>query len=198
MNSSDRFFSEEQKERIVEATRKAESRTIGEIVVLVAESSGRHHDIEVISGLGLSAVISLPLAASAAHGAFWIWVILTAVLFPVGYLFFARAQAITLRLVADQRIDEAVSNHARQTFQAHGLDKAKRRTGVLFYISLLERRVVVFADQGIFGKITQKTLDQYASDVATGIKDGAACEALIKAITGIGEVLPPVALPGDA
>ena len=189
MNRADRFFTEEQMKQIVEATRKAELHTTGEIVVLVADNSGRYYDIKVVSALGLSAVISLLVSASVFHGSFWHWVALSAALFPFSFLFFARVQTVTIGLVPHRRIEAAVRDNAMREFYEHGLHKTKGQTGVLFYISLIERRTFMYADRGIYEKITQSVLNQYAREMAAGIKAGSACEALVQAITEIGAVL---------
>ena len=60
---------------------------------------------------------------------------------------------------------------------------------VLFFLSLLERKVWVLADKGIHGKIHQKTLNRFANIVSKGIKDGHACDALCEAIMEAGELL---------
>lgn len=174
MKTADQLFTQEQKRRIVEATRQAESRTTGEIVILVVNHSGRHRAVEVVGAIGLCTVVSLLVAASVSHVSFWHCLVLSAVFFPISFLFFARMQPDTLGLVPQQRIEKAVRDGALRAFHEHGLHRTKGQTGVLFYISLIERRVVVLADKGIHEKITQQVLERYACDVAAGIKAGAA------------------------
>lgn len=188
-HTADRLFTEEQKKKIVQAAREAEARTTGEIVVIVANTSGTYYDLKAASAMGLSAVMSLLVCVSVFHVSLWNLLILTAVFFPLAFLYFSRAQAVTLDLAPTRRIEGAVRNAALREFYEHGIYKTKGHTGVLFYISLLERRVFVLADKGIYEKIPQQVLDRYASEVATGIKAGRACEALIKAIAEIGELL---------
>lgn len=187
--TADRLFTEEQKKKIVHATCEAEARTTGEIVVSVANTSGTYYDLKTASAIGLSAVMSLLITISIFHGSFLYWLVLSAMLFPLSFLFFAQVQTVTLSLAPDRRIDKAVRNAALREFYEHGIHKTKGHTGVLFYISLDERRVFVLADKGIYEKTTQQVLDRYASEVATGIKAGRACETLVKAIAEIGVLL---------
>ena len=66
-------------------------------------------------------------------------------------------------------------------------------------MSLLERKVWVLADKGIYEKIDQETLDRFALTVSQGVKDGRACDALCSAIDAAGKVLSqhfPIE-PGD-
>lgn len=47
----------------------------------------------------------------------------------------------------------------------------------------------VLADQGIYEKMDQETLNRFARDVSKGIQEGRACEALSKAVQEIGNLL---------
>ena len=78
---------------------------------------------------------------------------------------------------------------AEQAFFEKGLYKTKKNTGVLFFLSLLERKVWVLADKGIYEKMDQETLNRFANEVSRGIKEGRACEALSQAIQEIGVLL---------
>jgi putative membrane protein len=64
-----------------------------------------------------------------------------------------------------------------------------KNTGVLFFLSLLEKKIWVLADKGIYEKMVQETLNRFASEVSRGIKESRACEALSQAIQGIGVLL---------
>jgi putative membrane protein len=54
----------------------------------------------------------------------------------------------------------------------------------------LERKVWVLADKGIYKKMDQETLNQFARNVSQGIKEGRPCEiSLCQAIEEIGRLL---------
>ncbi len=91
-------------------------------------------------------------------------------------------------LGADRK-EEAVRTRAFVAFYEHGLDKTRQNTGILFFLSLFERKVYILADQGIYSKIGQETLDRYARIVAEGVKKGRACNALCQAIQDTGQLL---------
>ncbi|HNS14804.1 MAG TPA: TPM domain-containing protein, partial [Syntrophorhabdaceae bacterium] len=93
----------------------------------------------------------------------------------------------------------AVRQRAVKAFYENGLYKTRENTGVLFFISLLERKVWVLADKGIHEKIRQQALNRFADMVSKGIREGHACDALCEAIKEAGELLKmhyPVT-PGD-
>ncbi len=80
-------------------------------------------------------------------------------------------------------------DRALRAFYEKGLHRTRGKTGVLFFISLLERKVWVLADKGIHEKISQSKLNAFAKIVSSGIRDGDAANALVKAIQEAGELL---------
>jgi putative membrane protein len=91
--------------------------------------------------------------------------------------------------VSGARLEEMVREQAVQEFFKQGLYKTRDATGVLFFISLFERRVWILADQGINEKISPESLQAHAADIASGIKAGRAAEALCREIRRAGKVL---------
>ena len=88
-----------------------------------------------------------------------------------------------------RRKEEAVRLRAERVFFEKGLYKTKKNTGVLFFLSLFERKIWVLADKGIYEKMDQETLNRFANEVSRGIKQDRACDALTQAIQGIGVLL---------
>ena len=78
---------------------------------------------------------------------------------------------------------------AVRAFYEKGLYKTKQQTGVLFFLSLLEKKVWVLADKGIYEKIEQDTLNRFSKLVSQGIRDGRSCDSLCNAIMEAGELL---------
>ena len=87
------------------------------------------------------------------------------------------------------RKEEAVRLRAERAFFERGLYKTKKNTGVLFFLSLLEKKVWILADKGIYEKMDQETLNRFANEVSRGIKEGRACGALSQAIQEVGGYL---------
>ncbi len=59
----------------------------------------------------------------------------------------------------------------------------------MIFLSLLEHKVWILADEGIHEKMTQETLNRFSQEVSLGVKEGRACESLCQAIEGIGRLL---------
>jgi putative membrane protein len=88
-----------------------------------------------------------------------------------------------------RRKEHAVRLRALRAFYEKGLYKTKKNTGVLFFISLMERKVRILADSGIHEKIGQETLDKFAGHVSRGIREGRGCDALCESIQEAGDLL---------
>jgi putative membrane protein len=198
-HKSDRFFTETEKERIEATIKEVESRTIGEVVVMVVDFSDHYADAEIIGGLLGAGSLSLLLTVLFFHSSlFWFVTITLLLLIPFHFLF-TRATSLKALLIGRHRRNEAVRERALSAFFEKGLYRTRENTGVLFFLSLLERKVWVLADQGIYQKIGQETLNQFAGAVSQGVKRARACDALVEAIQSLGQLLSkhfPIK-PGD-
>jgi putative membrane protein len=186
---ADRFFTGEEKERLKEAAIDAESRTVGEIAIMVIDQSSQYPEAEVLGAIFLSGMVSLGLTAWLFHGLVWFFIPLLFLLFFPARLLFKTIPRLKHFFVGRNRLEKAVKERAVRAFYERGLYKTKEHSGVLFFLSLLERKVWVLADKGIHGKIHQPTLNKFAGMIARGIKEGRPCDALIEAVHGMGDLL---------
>jgi len=188
-SKTDKFFTPEEKERLKATTQEVESRTIGEIVVMVVDQSDHYIEAEILGGVLFGSLLSLILTLLFFHSSVWSYVPLSFLFFFPCRLLFKRIEALKKPFIGIKRKEEAVRLRAEQVFFEKGLYKTKRNTGVLFFFSLLERKIWVLADKGIYEKMDQETLNRFANEVSRGIREGRACEALSQAIQGIGGLL---------
>jgi putative membrane protein len=188
-SKADRFFTEEEKERIKNTTIDVESRTIGEIAVMVVDHSSQYHEAEIVGGVFIGSLVSIILSALYFHSSMWFFVPVAFLLFFPSQFLFKKMPVLKHVFVGKKRKEKAVRERALKAFYEKGLYKTKENTGVLFFLSLLERKVWVLADKGIHSKIHQPTLNKFAGMVSKGIREGRACDALIEAINEMGELL---------
>jgi len=188
-SKADQFFTAEEKERLKATTQEVESRTIGEIVVMVVDRSDRYLEAEVFGGVLLGSLLSLILTLLFFHSSIWSYIPLSFLFFFPCRVLFQRIDALKRLFVGVRRKEEAVRLRAERGFFEKGLYKTKKNTGVLFFLSLLERKVWILADKGIYEKMDQETLNRFAHEVSRGIKEGRACETLSQAVQEIGELL---------
>jgi len=186
---AERFFTVEEKEKLKATTHEVESRTIGEIVVMVVDHSDHYIEAEVLGSVLLGSLLSLILSILFFESSIWSYIPLSFLFFSPCWFLFIRVEALKKLFIGIRRKEEAVRLRAERAFFERGLYRTKKNTGVLFFLSLLERKVWVLADRGIYEKMDQETLNRYANEVSRGIREGRACEALSQAIQGIGVLL---------
>jgi len=186
---AEKFFKSEELERITKTIHEVESHTIGEVAVMVVDSSDHYIEAEILGGIFLASLLSLVMTTLNFHSSVWAYISLSFILFfPSKYLF-EKIPVLKTAFMGVKRKETAVMQRAVMAFYEKGLYKTKKNTGVLFFMSLLERKVWVLADKGIYEKIEQETLNRYSNMVSQGIKDGRACDALCDAIKESGELL---------
>jgi putative membrane protein len=183
------FFTREEHERIKATTGDVESRTIGEVAVMVVDSSDHYMDAEVAGGAALAGLLALIPTVAYFHASVWSFIPIGFLLFFPARILFARVAFLKAALIGRRRKEHAVRLRAMRAFYEKDLHRTQKNTGVLFFLSLFERRVWVLADSGIHAKIEQKTLDRFARMVSTGIREGRACDALCDAIHEAGVLL---------
>jgi putative membrane protein len=197
--TAETFFNEEEKKRIENTTIDIEQRTIGEVVVMVVDSSDQYLEAVIIGGVFLGSLFALIASVVLLHSSLWSYMPLSFLFFfPTAYLF-KKFPVLKTAFIGLRRKERAVMQRAVRAFYEKGLYKTRQNTGVLFFLSLLEHKVWILADKGIYGKIDQETLNRFAQAVSQGIKEGHACDALCDAMKEAGELLArhfPIA-PGD-
>ena len=196
---AEKIFTEEEKKRIEDTTRDVESRTIGEVAVMVVDSSDQYIEAEVLGGIFLGSLLSLIITALYFNSSVWSFIPVSLILFFPSRFLFRKFPVLKISFIGFRRKEETVRQRAVRAFYEKGLYKTRKNTGVLFFISILERKVWVLADKGIYEKIEQETLNKFAITVSQGIKEGRACDSLCDAIREAGELLAkhfPVT-PGD-
>jgi putative membrane protein len=186
--NADKFFTDAEKERIQQAVSVAESKTAGEIVPLIATSSARYTEIELlglVAGLFVGIIIEWFWSDPWGSEYLNLWPIIGAF---VGF-FVGRMQSVKRLVASKNRIGEAVHIFALASFSEYGLHYTREHTGILILVSLLEHRVEVLADRGINAKVEKGTWDEIVHILTAGLKSGHACDAFCKAIERCGEIL---------
>jgi putative membrane protein len=183
----DKLFDLNARKAIEETVKEAELRTSGEIVPMVVPSSGEYTGVRAAAAALLAFSAGIVLLVFPVDPVRWLPPLQVAT-FVVGYWLSGRRWL--LRHLVPKRVQApAVAEGARLAFLEQGLVETRDRTGILIYISLLERRVEVLADRGIDQHVAEGTWDGVVESILTGIREQRAEEGLVEAIRACGEIL---------
>lgn len=195
-------------EQVSAAIRAAETRTDGEISVVVAPDSDSYADAGLHWAL-LAALLPLALFASLPdllHGATaWAhepWgddapplrlIMLVLLFLTVAAFLLAWAILRTPRMrIAVTPHDTKVRRCRRRAimlFQVGTERRTASRTGVLLYLSLAERHAEIVADQSIQKRIGGEEWGEAMAALLQGISAGKAGDGIVAAVDKIGDVL---------
>ncbi|HTO09911.1 MAG TPA: TPM domain-containing protein [Myxococcota bacterium] len=169
------------------AVRDAERTTTGEIVPVVVERSDSYADVRIgaaalvaIAGGGLLAAFAPQLDPWLVPTQIGVFAALCA-----GFGWRPLLGAVAPNPLFSERVHQA----AALAFHHAGLVETRERTGILIYVSLLERRVEVVADKGIHARVADGTWEEVVERVLAGIRAGRADQGLVAGIRRCGEIL---------
>lgn len=187
-------LSESEREAIRAAVRAAEVGNAGEIVPFVTAASDAYEAALWRGGL-VAALVATALAA-ALHQALGLWGLglLWIGLPPLGGalagLWATRAIPGLRRVLAGQALlEREVRQRAAEAFLAEEVFRTRDRTGILIFLSVFERRVVILADSGIHHAVGPQEWDAVAKELARGIGAGRPASALVAAVERCGVLL---------
>lgn len=197
------ILTESESRRIQDAVAAAEKQSGGEITTAIIAESDDYGFRELVFAIVVGVLAwSVAIAASDAVGALldrWLWgwepwmlSVAHGVIGMVAGLaayWFAQIPAIDRLIVPRRMMAEAVRRRARRHFVDSGTYDTMDRTGVLIFVSLLERRVELIADRGIHATVEAGTWDGIVARLVDGIRAGRVADAMVEAVEACGAVL---------
>jgi len=185
-------FSAEDLRQVEAAVERAEAATSGELVTYIAGASDAY-PLAAWKGAALGAVAG----ALVATGIFttlslwgdWIeaWLSMPALFGgAVGYLLGRFVEPIRRALIDVEILAEHVQRRATEAFLDEEVFQTRDRTGILLFVSVFERRVVVLADSGIRQRVPQAAWDGLVEDLVVAIRSGEAAAGLVAAVDACG------------
>jgi putative membrane protein len=182
-------FSEEDRRLVREAIAAAEARTHGQIVPVVVERSDAHP-----SAHWLAALLTLLLGSALLEGRLpWndpLLLLLCQIgLGGLGFLAATLLPDLKRRFIREARATEVAEEQAQQEFFGLGVHHTQAATGILIFVSLFERRVVVLADRGIAGKVDPEHWGEIDAAILRGIARGSLRDGLVEGIRLCGDAL---------
>jgi putative membrane protein len=180
-------FSPEDKDRIAAAIAEAESKTAGEIYVVIAHTSDDVRFIPVIWSACAALLLPWPLHLLTSLSTATI-LVLQAMFFVVATLIMSHP-SIRHHVVPNAIAADRTRRQAYEQFLAHGVHLTEARTGVLIYVTPRDRRVEIVADVGIHSKVGEAAWEELAQEISGAARNGQLVEGMLNAIRKAGALL---------
>ncbi len=150
--------------------------TSGEIVPVVANRSSKYRTAEIIAAI-IFGYIFVFIVSEINKSLFWNnsltvfqFIIIDFVGILLAFLLF-RIWSVKRLIISKRAIEHKVHDAAFSTFYQQGVHHTKHKTGILIYISLFERKVVILGDEGIHAKVNDSDWNDVVKIIVKGIKD---------------------------
>ncbi|HEX2115779.1 MAG TPA: TPM domain-containing protein [Alphaproteobacteria bacterium] len=182
------FLSEEDRRRIAIAVRKAEQRTAGEFVTVIA----RRADTYLVIPILIAAAVALALPGvlwlfNLAHGFAELYALQLGAFIVLALLL--SWQRVAVGLVPDRVKTERVTRRAREQFLMRGLHRTRDRAGVLLFVAVAEHRVELIADEGINARVPPGTWDAVVAGFTAAVREGRIADGFTTAIESVADIL---------
>lgn len=181
-------ITDEDKKLIKEAILDVELKTSGEIVPVILSQSdfypASHFRLALI--VGFLASIICYYTYNFDDPITLIWIQIPGML--IGYVL-AYIPFIKRIFISKKEIQEEVHQRSLEVFYENKVSMTRERTGIMIFISLLERRVEVLADCGINEKVSKDYWNELVASLSSQIGKGNMIGGVVASIKVCGEAL---------
>jgi putative membrane protein len=209
-------FSPEDHARVTAAVAKAERDSNGEIVTVVAPRSDSFHDVAL--QYSVLAMLLVPTLVTIVPQSWIDWgtalfidwnetptlrLLMLGLLFAMALAFLLARLALAsmglrMALTPAGAKDRRVRRRAVEIFRVAAEQRTRGRTGVLLYLSLMEHRAEIIADEAVHSKVEPEVWGDAMAVLIDRVKAGRPAEGMALAVEKIGVVLAQYApLPDD-
>lgn len=194
-----KYLSEEQVAEISKAVQAAEATTDGEIVPMIVRRSSAVRHVPLILGLSFALVffgvemlglngwyVSDFLPFLMGHWAYQVGFLCVLLLIAWGL---SHLHPVQRFLTADEDEKEQVEKRAQLEFFLHSLNRTHKKTAVLIFVSVMERRAVILADEGIAKHLPPHIWGEVLKPMTGFLRSGEWSKGFQDAIQRSGELL---------
>lgn len=214
MKKASQHFTEEEKKKISQAVKDAESKTAAEIIPVAATSSGRYDRAEDIIGLVIGIIVMvnvLVFAPQYDRGALASWsdglleqapfnlFLIASIIagFAIGAAVANRIGWLKKLFTPSSEMKDEVINKASQIFYDQRVHHTSADSGLLIFISFLEKRAVIFTDEKIEKDLGIKTIESLCDKLTDSLRQKKSpSDSMIEIIEEAGTLLAEL-LPRD-
>jgi putative membrane protein len=190
-------LSGEDRETVVAAIRRAETRTAAEIVVVVDRIAGGWRSWSLAVALLLALLLPWPLIELTQLSTRTIFTVQLAL--ALGLVLAFQPQSMRLKLVPRLLTRRKGHEAALREFTARGLSATEGRTGLLIYVAMAERYAEIVTDTGLTARIGDKAWRGLIEALIESIRQEDLAGGLVRTVDGAADILAPLfpPRPGD-
>jgi putative membrane protein len=183
-----KFLTEQEKQKISDAIRDAESRTSGEIVTVIAQAADDYFYIPTLWA-GLLALLTPSILLMIPVEMEYLLIYAIQVLVFVFATMLFRWAPLKMALVPKAVKYRRASRLAHEQFIEQGLHQTKNRNGLLIFVAVSERYVEIMADQGINDQVQKDTWIEIVAEFVGQVRQGKITDGFLQAIDKAGSIL---------
>lgn len=185
------FLTDESRKALAEAVQAVEASSSAELVVAVRARSGSYLAAALLAGIVAGyGTLAFLLFSPWEFGLAW-FLVDPGLAGALAMLAALRIPAFTRLLSRRAARLRHVAAAARATFVEKGMDRTAGRTGILLYISLLEREIEVVVDAGVEALAATDVWRRAIGAIGEAVRRGADGIEVAGKIRGLAEVLAP-------
>ncbi len=202
MSPIQNLLSREELDHLADVIAESELKTSGEIRLMIVGRSSRSSHVFPLIACFLSTLLIVAIW----YEREWIllsghnWWVVSALWFSaIAAWVLSRFQFIQRTLTSPADLEHQVAMRAEIEFHREGLSRTAGSTGILIFLSVMERQAVVLADKGIAEKLDKKIWLEVVNLVIEGARSNKLASKLEEAVRRCGNLLSahfPIQ-PGD-
>lgn len=185
------FLSSAERRQLQQCVAEAELHSAAQIVPMVATASAEYPQAEISGAMILALLLATPLSLLVFGNRLWPFLTLFGLLFGAARLLLRRWPSLRRAFVLQSHMDAEVHEAAESAFVRHGLHRTRDASGVLLYVSIFERKVVVLVDSGLRQQLPQELLRAVVAELGAAIKAGRQAAGLCRAVHQLGNKVGP-------
>ena len=172
-------FNKDFKAKLYETIEDIENNSLVEVVAVVKAKSGNYRDISLwFAAIFMFSTYSFFMFSPPEFGVYFIY-FFSLLSFFLGYLIAELIKPLKRILTKKKRLIRNTDIYARAIFQKGGIRFTNEKIGVLFYVSLFEKRVKIIADRGAFTLVPNEFWRQFKNNFNTIFKTDNPADAFI-------------------
>ena len=157
-------FNEDFKTELYQTIEDLENSSQVEVVAIIKRQSGNYRDISLLSGaVILFLAYTYFMFAPTVFEVYSIY-FMTIIAFLIGFSIVEFILPVQKLLTGKKRLEKNVELYSRAIFQKAGIRHTQEKIGILFYVSLFEKKVKILADKGAENSIPSEEMQKIKND----------------------------------